>query len=281
MTLTEFKFIFFWEWAHRVLARSVGVVFGVPLLYYMYKGRFAGNRPLLLSLWGILSLGGAQGFMGWYMVSSGLDHSLIEERKKVTVSSYRLASHLFLAFLIYAAMLRVGYGLKLPKCPQFPGFKKVQLWSRASCSVMFLTAMSGAFVAGLDAGLMYNDGFPLMAGGIIPPMDHLTALEPWWRNFFENHAAAQTTHRLLAGVTFLTIAVLNSAVHRGKVTPQVMRTLHAVNGALILQVLLGMWTVISQVDIPVAASHQFGALLLLSTLIRMCAVVGSRGVVLA
>ncbi|EPY22681.1 cytochrome c oxidase assembly protein subunit 15 [Strigomonas culicis] len=222
--------------------------------------------------------------MGWYMVRSGLDHKLTEERKWATVSAYRLASHLFLAFLIYSFMLRMGFGLKLPVCERFSGFERVQLWSRLSCGVMFVTAMSGAFVAGLDAGLLYNDGFPLMAGGIIPPLDHLFALDPMWRNFFENHSMVQTCHRLLAGLTFLLVMQLNrvSSSRRGVVVPRrVFRTLHAVNLALLLQVGLGVWTVVSQVDIPVAASHQLGALVLLTTLIRLCAVLGSRGVVLA
>lgn len=283
MTLSDFKFIFFWEWAHRVLARSLGVVFGGPLLYYTARGYFKGNRPFLAGLLGILSLGGMQGFMGWYMVRSGLDHKLLEEKRKATVSAYRLAAHLCLAFTIYAFMLRMGFGLKLPVCTSFERLAMVQRWSRLSFASMFATAMSGAFVAGLDAGLFYNNGFPLMAGGIVPPVDHLFAMEPMWRNFFENHSMVQTTHRILAGITTVVIAGLNVACsrRRGFIPPMVHRNLMYVNTALLLQVTLGMWTIISSVDIPIAASHQMGALILMSTLIRMCAVVGSRGVVLA
>lgn len=283
MTMDDFKWIFFWEWSHRILARSVGVVYGVPLIYYMARGRFRGNAGLLAALWGILGLGGAQGLMGWYMVSSGLDAKLLEERRKVTVSSYRLASHLVLAFMIYGCMLRAGYGLKLPKAVDFAGRSKVQLWSRISFSAMFLTAISGAFVAGMDAGLLYNHEFPFMSGGIVPPKEDLFALEPVWRNFFENGATAQTTHRILASVTTACIAGLNVAcsTRGGRVIPsRVKRTLQWVNGALVLQVSLGMWTILSEVDVPVAATHQIGALLLLATLIRMCTVVGGRGIVL-
>lgn len=283
MTMREFQFIFFWEWAHRVLARSLGLVFGGPLLYYAARGRFKGNGNFLAGLIGILGLGGAQGFMGWYMVKSGLDDKILEERRKATVSAYRLAAHLVLAFTIFSFMLRMGYGLKLPVMAPFPRLAKVQLWSRLSFSMMFLTATTGAFVAGLDAGLMYNDGFPWMAGGVFPPSDHLFALEPAWRNIFENPSMAQTVHRVMAGVTFMTITGLNVAAsrRRGFIPRIVFRNLMYVNTALLLQVGLGIWTVMSTVDIPVAASHQIGALILLSTLIRMCAVVGSRGVILA
>lgn len=283
MTMREFKFIFFWEWAHRVLARSLGLVFGGPLLYYTARGHFKGNGKFLAGLFGILGLGGAQGFMGWYMVKSGLDDKILEERRKATVSAYRLAAHLVLAFTIYSFMLRMGYGLKLPVMAPFPRFAQVQLWSRLSFSIMFLTAISGAFVAGLDAGLMYNDDFPWMAGGVFPPSDHLFALEPAWRNIFENPSMAQTIHRVMAGVTFVAITGLNVAAsrRRGFIPRPVFRNLMYVNTALVLQVALGFWTVMSSVDIPVAATHQIGALILLSTLIRMCAVLGSRGVILA
>ncbi|KAG5474516.1 hypothetical protein LSCM1_03303 [Leishmania martiniquensis] len=283
MTLKEFQFIFFWEWAHRVLARSLGLIFGGPLIYYAGRGYFKGNGRFLAGLVGILGLGCAQGFMGWYMVTSGLDKKLLEERRKATVSAYRLAAHLLLAFTIYSFMLRMGFGLKLPVLTPFPRMAKVQLWLRLSFAMMFVTAISGAFVAGLDAGLLYNDDFPWMAGGVFPPTDHLFALEPTWRNFFENHSMVQTTHRVMAGVTFLTIAGLNVAAsrRRGFIPPSVLRSLMLVNAALLLQVSLGMWTVMSAVNVPVAVSHQMGALVLLTTLIRMCAVVGSRGLVLA
>ncbi|KAG5474857.1 hypothetical protein LSCM4_04036 [Leishmania orientalis] len=283
MTLKEFQFIFFWEWAHRVLARSLGVVFGGPLIYYARRGYFKGNGRFLTGLVGILGLGCAQGFMGWYMVTSGLDSRVLEERRKATVSAYRLAAHLILAFTIYSFMLRMGYGLKLPVMTPFPRMAKVQLLLRLSFAMMFVTAISGAFVAGLDAGLLYNDDFPWMAGGVFPPADHLFALEPTWRNFFENHSMVQTTHRVMAGATFLTIAGLNVAAsrRRGFIPPSVFRSLMMVNTALLIQVSLGMWTVMSAVYVPVAVSHQMGALILLTTLIRMCAVVGSRGLVLA
>ena len=169
MTLDEFKTIFYWEWGHRVLARSLGIVYGVPMVYFLTRGYFKGHPMMKVGLAGLFALGGAQGAMGWYMVKSGLDPKLLDENKKATVSAYRLAAHLTLAFLLYASMARIAMGLRLPAAVNFPGKFAVQNMSRISTGVMFTTAISGAFVAGLDAGLLYSDGFPLMGGRVMPP----------------------------------------------------------------------------------------------------------------
>ncbi|ESL09343.1 cytochrome oxidase assembly protein [Trypanosoma rangeli SC58] len=283
MTLEEFKFIFFWEWAHRLMARSLGLVYGLPMMYFLCKGRFKGNNALAAALVGILALGGAQGAMGWYMVRSGLDPRLLEERRKATVSAYRLAAHLVLAFTIYACMMRVGFGLKLPRLGEFQGKTAIQCWSRLSFAVVFCTVVSGAFVAGLDAGLMYNNEFPWMGGGVVPPRDHLFTAEPWWRNALENPAAAQTWHRLMAAASTASILGLNAVCLRhGAVLPKILRRgLMPVNGILALQVGLGIWTIVSYVDVPIATTHQLGSLLLLTSIIRLCALLGSRGLLLA
>ncbi|EKF29950.1 hypothetical protein MOQ_006247, partial [Trypanosoma cruzi marinkellei] len=283
MTLEEFKFIFFWEWAHRVLARSIGLVYGLPMMYFFWKGRFKGQKALTGYILAILALGGAQGAMGWYMVRSGLDPRLLEEKRKATVSAYRLAAHLVLAFTIYASMMRIGFGLKLPRPVDFQGKTTVQSFARLTFAVVFCTVVSGAFVAGLDAGLMYNNEFPWMGGGVVPPRDHLLVVEPWWRNALENPAAAQTWHRLMAAVSTISILGLNAACVRHSATlPKMLRrSMMSVNGVLALQVGLGIWTVISYVDIPIATAHQLGSLLLLTTIIRVCAVLGSRGLYLA
>ncbi|ORC86997.1 cytochrome oxidase assembly protein [Trypanosoma theileri] len=282
MTLEEFKFIFFWEWAHRLLARSLGIVYGLPMAYFFYKGRFTGQKALGAAILGILGLGGAQGAMGWYMVRSGLDPRLLDERRKATVSAYRLASHLVLAFTIYACMMHIGFRLKNPCMGDFNGKITIQSFARTSFALVFCAVVSGAFVAGLDAGVMYNDEFPWMGGGVVPPSDHLWTVQPWWRNALENPAAAQTWHRLMAGVSTLSVLGLNAACMRYNATlPKMLRrSMIAVNGALALQVGLGMWTVISCVDIPVAVSHQLGSLVLLTTLIRVCAIISSRGMIL-
>ncbi|CBH18222.1 cytochrome oxidase assembly protein, putative [Trypanosoma equiperdum] len=282
MTLEEFKFIFFWEWAHRVLARSVGIVYGVPLLYFVCRGRFRAQPALLATLSGILALGGAQGAMGWYMVRSGLDPQLLDERRKARVSTYRLAAHLVLAFTIYASLMRVGFGLKMPRMAHFPGRTRIQACARCCFAAVLCTVISGAFVAGLGGGLMYNDELPWMGGGFIPPRDHLMVVEPWWRNALENPAAAQTWHRLMAAVSTTAIMAMNATCFRYRVAIplSVWKSVAAVNAMLIAQVSLGVWTIASYVDLPVAVSHQLGSLLLLTTTIRVCAVLGSRGLVL-
>lgn len=284
MTLDEFKWIFFWEWFHRVLARSMGIVYGMPLIYFAARGYLKGQPRLAAYLLSFLAMGGAQGALGWYMVKSGLDDRLLAEKKKATVSAYRLAAHLSLAFAIYAGMLRVGLGLRLPKAVTFKGKAPLQALARLSFGVMFTTAVSGAAVAGLDAGLLYNDGFPFMAGRIAPPLDELfpVAVQPFYRNFFENGSCAQTWHRVMAGSTTALIVGLNAvaALHKGHLPFAVSRAVLYVNAATVLQVSLGIATLLSYVEIPVAASHQAGSMVLLSTLIRLCAVLGSRGVVL-
>lgn len=282
MTLDEFKWIFFWEWAHRLLARTVGIVYGVPLVYFYSRGYFKGKGLLGASLVGLLGLGGGQGALGWYMVKSGLDPKLLEERKKATVSAYRLAAHLTLAFTIYAGMMRIAFGLANPALGAFSGRLVVQSLSRSACTVMFFTAITGAFVAGLDAGLLYCDGFPLMAGGIFPPDDHVYITEPMWKNFLENGPGAQLMHRLMAGTTTATIVILNGAayVYKGTLPATVKSALRAVNGMLLVQVSLGFATLLTFVSIPVAAAHQAGSLILLTKLIRLCAVIGSKGLVL-
>lgn len=284
MTLKEFQWIFFWEWFHRVLARSMGIVYGAPLIYFAARGYFRGQPRIVTYLVSFLAMGGAQGALGWYMVKSGLDDSLLQEKKKATVSAYRLAAHLSLAFAIYSGMLRVALGLRLPKLAAFKGKRVLQALARTGFAVMFTTAVSGAAVAGLDAGLLYNDGFPFMAGHIVPPVDDLfpASVQPFYRNFFENGSCAQTWHRIMAGTTIGVVAALNvvAAMHKGHLPPAVARAVLHVNAATAVQVTLGIATLLTFVEIPVAASHQAGSMALLTTLIRLCAVLGSRGVVL-
>jgi cytochrome c oxidase assembly protein subunit 15 len=282
MNLHQFKEIFFWEWFHRVLARSIGVVYGLPLLYYAARGTFKGRSLFLATLVGILGLGGCQGALGWYMVKSGLDPKLLDEKRKATVSAGRLAAHLTLAFIIYSSMLRIGLGLRYAPAQAFQGKVPVQLLARWCFAVMFSTAISGAFVAGLDAGLLYNDGFPLMGGRVIPPVEDLLPLTPPWRNFFEHGPMAQLWHRFMAGTTTASILMLNVAArrHRATLPVAVSKALKGVNHALGLQVVLGIAALLSYVATPVAASHQAGSLLLLTMLIRLCAILGSKGLVL-
>ena len=293
MSMDEFKFIFFWEWFHRVLARSMGLVFGLPLLYFCAKGVFSKGaqlpgghhvsaRGLQAKLFAILGLGCLQGAVGWWMVCSGLDHSLMETKQKATVSGYRLSTHLCIAVTIYASMLRIGFGLRYPAMP-IPCMP-MQLAIRATTLSMFATILTGACTAALDAGLLYCNTFPMMGASLLPPIEDLLVFQPAYRNLFENGSAAQTLHRLLALNTAWFVIAMNLIARRPNVRPQLSPAmLHAirwVNIAVAAQVALGITTLISHVHIPLAVLHQGNSLVVLGALIRLSAMVGSRGMML-
>jgi len=184
MSLAEFKRIFWWEWAHRFLARGVGFVFALPLIFFWATGRLeAGLAPKLA---GLLLLGGLQGAVGWWMVASGLV-------ERVDVSQYRLAAHLMLACLIFAATMVVARGLA-PHSEPMAG-PVTRRFAGLLVLAVFVQIMLGAFLAGLDAGLSYND-WPLMDGAVLP--GDLMVIEPAWRNFFENPKMVQFVHRMAA-----------------------------------------------------------------------------------
>lgn len=271
MSLSEFKFIFFWEWFHRVLARSMGVAFGVPLIYYTARGYFSRHKAFGLGLYGVLAMGGMQGALGWFMVRSGLDPKIKDEKRKATVSAYRLAAHLTLAFTIYVCMLRAAYALRLPSSALPTPL--LRFMARGCTTVMFFTAVSGAFVAGLDAGLFYNDSFPMMGEGILPPPDDIFVYDPMWRNIFENGPAAQLWHRVMAGVTTYMIGVMDFYAYRNwaLLSPLQRSAVKGVNHALLLQVGLGIATLMSYVWVPLAALHQANSMALLTMLVRLCA----------
>ncbi|MBA4142137.1 MAG: COX15/CtaA family protein [Nitrosospira sp.] len=252
MSLDEFKGIFWWEYFHRLLGRVIGLAFFFPFLYFVAK--HALDRPLGLKLTGIFVLGGLQGAMGWYMVKSGL----VDDPH---VSQYRLTAHLGLAFIIYAAMFRVALGLLEPVGTSLVNHRVRGLhrFSTTLTTLIFIMVLSGGFVAGIRAGLAYNT-FPLMNGHFIPP--EILLLEPWYRNFFENMAAVQFQHRLIAWMLMILIPVfwyksrnlpLSGTAHLACTVLLIM---------LVVQITLGISTLLLAVPLPLAAAHQAGALLL-------------------
>lgn len=246
MTLAEFKTIFWWEFVHRLWGRLIGVVYAVPLLWFMLRGQVRGRLAWRLA--GIFVLGGLQGALGWYMVQSGLVD-------RVNVSQYRLTAHLGLALLIYAATLWTALDLLRPASAS-AGISRM---AAALGALVFLTILSGGFVAGLDAGMSYNT-FPLMDGRIVPAgyLDET----PWWLNLFENVAAVQFNHRLLA-MTTLAGAIALAIGARHAAPP--IRALALATGAMAaLQAALGISTLLLVVPIPLAAAHQAGAVALLT-----------------
>ena len=188
MTLEDFKFIYWWEWAHRFLGRIIGLAFFLPFAVFALTGRLSRGTAWRCGV--LFVLGGLQGALGWYMVSSGLVD-------RVDVSQYRLAAHLTLATVIFAAILWVAIGLGGKRHAPRHGMEWAAL---ALVALILLQVAAGGFVAGLDAGMGYNT-WPLMDGALVPP--GLMVMEPGWRNLFENAMTVQFNHRILAYVIAL------------------------------------------------------------------------------
>jgi len=238
MGLEGFKRIFWWEYAHRLLARTIGMVFLLPYLYFLFRRRLGG--PLSLQLFGVFILGGMQGALGWYMVQSGL----VDDPR---VSHLRLTAHLGLALLIFSLELWIALDLLRPS----PGKKAFPM---LVALVVYVMALSGGFVAGLRAGHAYNT-FPLMNGHVVPPEAFM--LEPWWRNFLWNVATVQLVHRTIFWLLLILIPALWWR-HRQLLPAK------ALLGMFVLQAGLGITTLLLAVPIPVAAMHQAGAVLILA-----------------
>jgi cytochrome c oxidase assembly protein subunit 15 len=248
MSLAAFKLIYWWEWTHRFLGRLIGVVFLVPFLYFLAMGQIA--RPVIPRLAGIFALGGLQGFIGWYMVSSGL-------AERISVSQYRLAVHMTLAVALFGAVLWVALSLgsaRLERAEARP--LGLRLAAAGIAALVLLQVAAGAFVAGLKAGAGWNT-WPLMDGALIP--QGLAALSPWWANLFENALTAQFNHRLLAYAIVIAVAWhLWSLL--GRTPDRLTRTSGFIlAGAVVVQIALGIWTLLAHVPIPLALLHQAGA----------------------
>ncbi|MGC2414174.1 MAG: COX15/CtaA family protein [Stellaceae bacterium] len=256
MNLDDFKTIYLWEYLHRLWGRLIGFAYALPFMYFALRRRLP--RPLVMPLAGILMLGFLQGALGWYMVESGLVN-------RVEVSQYRLVAHLALALLIYAATLWIALGLlQTPSPVSRDGEGASRRWRRAAeamIALVALTMLAGGFVAGLHAGLTYNT-FPLMDGSLVPA--GYGQLHPFIRNWFENVAAVQFDHRLLAMASVAAVLLLGLAGWRSALPPSARLALHALLAAAILQFALGVATLLLVVPIPLAAAHQAGALLLLT-----------------
>jgi cytochrome c oxidase assembly protein subunit 15 len=251
MAIGGFKTIYWWEWTHRFLARFVGVVFALPLVYFWIAGRIpSGLKPKLV---GILALGGLQGAIGWWMVASGLS-------QRTDVSQYRLAIHLTTACLIFTATLWVARGLAEHSQGDAPSRKSL----RAGGIIVVLALLQiylGGLVAGLNAGLTFNT-WPLMDGSLVP--SGLLAMQPAWRNFFENVMTVQFMHRF--GAYLLLAVVLMHAIASWRRAPG---TTHARRAGVLLALVLmqasrGITTLLLGVPIGWALMHQAGALFVLA-----------------
>jgi cytochrome c oxidase assembly protein subunit 15 len=248
MTLAQFKGIFWWEYVHRLLGRFIGLVFLLPLVWFWIGGRV--DRRLALRLGGIFVLGGLQGAMGWYMVQSGL----VDDPR---VSQYRLTAHLALAFTIYAAMFWTA--LDLIGRPARPAARPLRRCAWVVTALVCYMVLTGGFVAGIRAGFAYNT-FPLMNGHWVPP--EILAIEPWYLNFFSNMATVQFDHRLGAWALAIAIPAFWVAARRQAPARRAAIAVNLLLAALVLQVGLGISTLLLAVPLPLAAAHQAGAVLL-------------------
>lgn len=263
MTLNEFKMIWYMEYAHRTWGRFIGGFFALPAIYFWSRNYL--NRGMKTRVLVFAGLIGAQGLMGWYMVKSGLENRFNNPDDVPRVSQYRLAAHLTLALLLYTGFLWSALDHLLPAQKLATVASKSALKFRglahATKGMIFFTALSGAFVAGLDAGLVYNS-FPKMADKWIP--SDILAYSPFIRNFTENPTTVQFDHRILGITTLSMISGLYLLSRRAVLPGRARAAAKAVALMGWLQVALGITTLLTYVPVPVAASHQSGSLILLS-----------------
>jgi cytochrome c oxidase assembly protein subunit 15 len=263
MTLAEFKQIYFWEYLHRLWARLIGLAFAVPFAVFLARGGLP--RRLVWRLTTLLLLTAGQGVLGWFMVASGL-------AERTDVSQYRLAAHLGLALVIYVvtvwtvADLRDGTTERRNGGTSIRQTEKLLTYAGMLVGLVFLTAIAGAFVAGLDGGRAYNT-FPLMGGRVVP--GGYGALSPWWQNLFENVAAVQFNHRLLG--IFSVLGALGVWL-RGRTLAlpgRMQRMLLLLPLVALAQVTLGIVTLLLAVPVAIAALHQAGAVVFLTVAVLL------------
>ena len=251
-TLAEFKSIFWWEYIHRLLGRIIGLVFLVPFLFFLFKKWLP--KHLIPKLLLIFFLGGLQGFIGWYMVKSGLVDN-------PAVSHYRLALHLMTAFITFGFTLWVALDLVFHERRIY---SKALIFPPMLTGLVLLQIVYGAFVAGLKAGLIYNT-FPLMDGYLLPP--GLTALPSFFQNITENLTTVQFIHRALGWIIFLGITGYWFRIRKFSVSE--MNAIHFAFASVILQFTLGILTILNFYKEPIfwGVIHQSGALLLFTSMI--------------
>jgi len=253
MSLEEFKGIFWWEYAHRLLGRLIGLAFFLPLVGFIVLRRIPSGYAPRLTV--IFVLGAAQGALGWYMVKSGL----VDDPR---VSQFRLTAHLGLALVIFAAMFWTALSLldERRATPRNEAQRSARAWALAGPALIFAMALTGGLVAGIRAGFAYNT-FPLMNGRVVPP--EIMMLEPWWRNPFWNMATVQFDHRLLAWTLAVVIPMVWWKLERKSGLSRRARLgAHVLLGMLIVQIGLGIATLVNVVPLHLAALHQAGAVLL-------------------
>lgn len=257
MSLEQFKTIFWWEYVHRLLGRGIGLVFLVPCLYFLVRGRI--ERGLTPKLAGIFILGGLQGAMGWYMVQSGL----VDDPR---VSQYRLTAHLSLAFLIFTAMMWLALGLRAERAREtaVAALRKLQRFGFWLAILVFYMVITGGFVAGIRAGKAYNT-FPLMNGHLLPPESF--SIDPWYLNFFNNMGLVQFNHRLGAWLLALLVPWFWLKVRSTTVSARARQAANLLLAVTAVQIALGIATLLMAVPVGLGAAHQGGAMVVFAVLL--------------
>jgi cytochrome c oxidase assembly protein subunit 15 len=289
MTLPEFKQIYFMEWAHRLWGRVIGVTFLLPTAYFVARRRVAPS--MAFKLVGICGMIGFQGVIGWWMVKSGLKDDLFDPGSHPRVSQYRLTAHLGAAFAVYSSMVLAGLSIlkenrmladpakavEKIRALQHPALRVFRGSVTGLAFLIYATTLSGALVAGLDAGLIYNE-FPWMGLGLAPPKKELfdpfyshvpNQSDLWWRNMLENPSLVQLDHRIMATTTFTAIMALFAYTRfskgvRSKIPKDAKKGVFGVVQLVAFQVTLGISTLIYMVPTWLASAHQAGALALLT-----------------
>lgn len=250
-SLEEFKSIFYWEYAHRMFGRFIGLVFILPFLWFWFRKKI--SKTLMPKLILILFLGGFQGMLGWYMVKSGLI-------KNPDVSHYRLAMHLTTAFITFAYTFWVALGLIYPKKEGANASHPLKKYFLVLLPVLFMQIVWGAYVAGLNAGKVYTS-WPKMGQQWIA--DSVTAIEPWWQNFVEGLAGVQFVHRYLAYVVVGLVLLIFFKARKTKLSASQKNGVTVLLLGVSLQFLLGIFTLIYAVPVTLGLLHQLGAFILL------------------
>ena len=253
--LQDFKDIYFWEWFHRVIGRFIGLVFLLPFLYFLLTKQL--SKSTIKKSIILLGLGAFQGFMGWYMVKSGLVDN-------PDVSHYRLAAHLTTAFVTFAYTFWVALDLIYPVNKDIN--KEFRDFIRFALVVLLIQIIYGAFVAGLDAGFIHNH-WPMMSEGKFMHETVFIEQQPWYKNFFEGKSGVQFAHRILAYIVVFFVIAIWQKSKKMTLTSLQSNGILSLLIVVIIQFLLGVFTILYQVPVWLGVAHQVGAFILLSSMI--------------
>lgn len=253
-SLQDFKDIYFWEWLHRVIGRFIGLVFFLPFVYFLITKQL--TKPTIKKAIILLIMGGFQGFLGWYMVKSGLVDN-------PDVSHYRLSAHLTTAFLTFAYTFWVALDLMFPNKKDIN--TKLRNLIRITLVILIIQIIYGAFVAGLDAGFLHNH-WPLMNESKFIHETVYIEQNPLYRNFIEGKSGVQFVHRIIAYLVVLSIALIWTKSKKLTLTTWQQKGINSLILLVIIQFVLGVSTLVLHVPVWLGVTHQVGAFFLLSAM---------------